>query len=98
MSMGRIRLTYRAEQDLLEIARNIADDSQLSAIKVLDEFDQAFVRIANQPLLAAIFAPRPNYRHFAVKSYVVFYQVDDDGVLVARILHGARNLLEALEQ
>lgn len=50
---------------------------------------------ATQP---AAGAPGDRYqaglRYSPVGSYVVFYRPDDDGLVVVRVLHGARNIAE----
>jgi toxin ParE1/3/4 len=38
----------------------------------------------------------PGLRSFPVGSYLVFYRVVPEGIEVARILHGARDLKELL--
>lgn len=95
--MPHVRLTRVAEEDILAIARYIAADNPPAAVAMIDRFDQAFSLHANQPQAAAIYEPRPIYRHFAVGNYVVFYQTEADGVLIARVLHGARDLPNLLD-
>jgi toxin ParE1/3/4 len=92
----RVRLTLSAETDLLEIAAHIAADNPTAAASLVRRFDGAFETYAQQPDAAAVYHPRPRYRHFAVGNYVVFYEPLADGILVARVLHGSRNLAEIL--
>lgn len=94
--MSRVQITRLAEEDLLVIVRQIAADNPSAAIDFIDRFDQACMIHASQPLAAAVYLPRSTYRNFAVGRYVVFYQPQPDGILVARVLHGARDLPHVL--
>ncbi len=91
-----VRLTQSAEEDLLAIAAHIAADNPNAARAFIDRFDHAFQLYATQQLAAAVYAPRPRYRHFAVGNYVVFYEPQVEGIVIARVLHGARDLPELL--
>lgn len=95
--MPHVRLTKTAEQELLAIAQYVAFDNPTAAASLVDRFDQAFLVHARQPMAAALYQPRPTYRHFTVGRYVVFYQAEDDGILIARVLHGARDLPNLLD-
>ncbi|MGD9648807.1 MAG: type II toxin-antitoxin system RelE/ParE family toxin [Pirellulales bacterium] len=90
--MKRVRLTRSAEMDLLEIAAHVAADNPTAATNLIRRFDHAFRMYAQQPEGAAVYLPRPRFRHFAVGSYVVFYEPMAAGILIARVLHGSRNL------
>lgn len=94
--MRRVDLTRSAEEDLLAIATWIAAENPGAAVALLDRFDRAFQLYAEQPQLAAHFAPRPQYRHFVVGNYVVFFEPHNDGIRIARVVHGARSLSKAL--
>jgi len=39
---------------------------------------------------------QPGLRSFPVGSFVVFYRPIEDGILVVRVLHGARDIPELL--
>ena len=49
--------------------------------------------VAGQPLLGRL-CPElaPNLRSFPVGNYVIFYRPIDNGIEVARVLHGARDI------
>jgi toxin ParE1/3/4 len=54
---------------------------------------EKFVLLAGQPLLGRL-RPElaPNLRNFPVGNHVIFYRPIDNGIEVARVLHGARDI------
>jgi toxin ParE1/3/4 len=89
--MSRYRLTEQARQDLDEIWLYIAEDDPAAADHFLDTLYEKFVLLAEQPLLGRL-RPElaPNLRSLSVGNYVIFYRPIDNGIEVARVLHGAR--------
>lgn len=96
MPPPRILRAPEARQDLFDIWTYIARDNAPSvADAVLARIYGALDVLAFAPKIGrerAEFAGRP--RSFAVRPYVVFYEplAEGDGILVWRILHGARDL------
>jgi len=91
--MARVALTLPARSDLEEIWRYVARDSLPAADRLIDEIHRHCGVYATQPDSGTP-ADRyqPGLRFFALGNYVVFYRPDDDGIVVIRVLHGARNL------
>jgi toxin ParE1/3/4 len=91
--MSRYRLTEQARQDLDEIWLYIAEDNPNAADHFLDILYEKFVLVAGQPLLGRL-RPElaPNLRSFPVGNYIMFYRPAHDGIEVARVLHGARDI------
>jgi toxin ParE1/3/4 len=91
--MSRYRLTEQARQDLDDIWLYIAEDDPATADHFLDSLYEKFVLLAEQPLLGRL-RPElaPNLRSFPVGNYVIFYRPTQDGIEVARVLHGARDI------
>jgi len=82
----------RAEIDLIEIWGFIAKDDPLAADRQLDLIDAACEMLAGNPHGG----PRredlaQGLRFYPVGNYLIFYTVADDGITVARVLHGARD-------
>jgi len=82
----------RAEIDLIEIWGFIAKDDPLAADRQLDRIDAACEMLAGNPHGG----PRredlaQGLRFYPVGNYLIFYTVADDGITVARVLHGARD-------
>ena len=95
----RIRLSRRAELDLIEITDFIALDNPERASEFEDELLQRARKIAQAPLG---YVERPELkkgiRSCVHGAYVMFFTVDDQGIRIERILHGARDLGPLLNQ
>jgi len=90
---GLIFHTPSALQDLDSIWDYIAKDSVTAADRVLDELQSRFELLANnaelgerQTLLAD-----GNYRRFCFQNYVVYFRPVENGIILVRVLHGARD-------
>jgi len=84
------RLSKSAQADIEAIGiytRDRWDENQ--ATRYLTALDGCFHRIAEHPLLLgrACDDIRPGYRRAEQGSHVVFYKVDEKGLLIVRILH-----------
>jgi toxin ParE1/3/4 len=85
--------TPQAEIDLEEIADYIALDNPKRAVTFVQEVRQHCERIADGPTR---YVGRPDLgeaiRICAHGNYLIIFEPYDDGALVLRVLHGARNL------
>ncbi|MBX9843818.1 MAG: type II toxin-antitoxin system RelE/ParE family toxin [Xanthobacteraceae bacterium] len=90
-----IRLSRLARTDILDIWTYVAADSPTAADRVLDRIERVLLSISQHPELGRE-RPEimPGLRSFAVMSWVVFYRIEDDSIIIARVLHGARDLDE----
>lgn len=92
--MQRIRLTGSAQDDLADIWRYIALDQQspINADSLVDAFDERFQLLVRYPEAGeAVEQLRPGTRRSIVKQrFLVFYHIELDGILILRVLHGAR--------
>jgi toxin ParE1/3/4 len=90
--MSGFRLSSIAESDIASIAEYIAADNLNAAIRTIDRFTEAFELLATQPSLGEICRGRlQRVRRFSVGSYLIFYRMSDNEILIARVLHGARD-------
>jgi toxin ParE1/3/4 len=97
--MSRIVRTPQAEDDLLEIWRFIADDRQApsSADELLRELEGLIKLLASQPLIGqSLGRVRQGLRMFSKGNYVIFYSPLEDGLVLHRVLHAARNWRELI--
>ena len=89
----RVRLSKRSETDLEEIGDYIALDSPMNAVRFLGELREGCLKIGQMP---AAYRQRPELgqglRSSALKNYTLFFVIEDDEVLVVRVLHGARDI------
>jgi toxin ParE1/3/4 len=91
--MARVERTSQAELDLTDIFLYIARDNIVMAKRVLRDIGRKCSLVASHPSMgrdrSEIFE---NVRSFPVGNYVVFYRVISEGILLLRILHGARDI------
>lgn len=93
-----VRLSRRAEMDLVEITDFIALDNPERAYEFEDELIERARKISLAPLGYVERAElKEGIRSCAHGAYVIFFTVDDQGIRVERILHGARDLGPLLE-
>ncbi|HEY3853971.1 MAG TPA: type II toxin-antitoxin system RelE/ParE family toxin [Verrucomicrobiae bacterium] len=91
--MSSVKRTSQAELDLIEIGVHIAIDNASAADKWFDLIDQKCRLLATMPLMGRERADlAPNLRSFPVGEYIIFYRPTPDGIIVIRVLHGARDL------
>lgn len=90
--MATAHRSSRAERDLIEIWGFIAKHDSSAADRQLDRIDAACQMLADNPHGG----PRredlaSGLRFYPVGSYLIFYTLAEDGITVARVLHGARD-------
>jgi toxin ParE1/3/4 len=92
--MPRIRFTHSAETDLLELWVTIAEENLTAADEILDVIQTTAALLGTQPEMGRA---RPELaeglRSLPTRTpYLIFYLPDDDGLLVIRVLHHARDI------
>lgn len=92
--MPRIRFTHSAETDLLELWVTIAEENLNAADNVLDVIQSTVTLLAAQPEMGRA---RPELaeglRSLPTRTpYLIFYLPEDDGLLIVRVLHHARDI------
>lgn len=91
--MSSVRLRPRAEDDLADIWAFIARDDSGMADRFIDFLTEKFTDLANQPLIGK---PCPELadglRRHVIRDYLIFYTPEDDGIVIERVLHGARDV------
>lgn len=95
--MARLRLSSAAQRDLLTIAEFSEENfgAQL-AREFMVGFDRVFALLRDQPFAGqARDELGPDRRSFSHKPYRIIYQVSGDQVLIARIIHQARDIRAA---
>jgi toxin ParE1/3/4 len=91
--MNRFRLSLRAKTDLAEIHRYIAQDAAPAADRFVGEFFDLFHLLARNPEIGQQRTElRPSLRSISHGSYVVFFYPMVDGVEIAGVVHGARDV------
>ena len=92
--MVRIRFTNSAETDLLELWLATAEENLVAADESLDSIQATVSLLGTQPEMGRA-RPELSYdlRSFPTRTpYIIFYLLDEDGLLVVRVLHHARDI------
>ena len=90
-------LTPEAEIDLIDIADAIGRDNPERAVSYVDELLDRTAKAAENPRL---FRLRPEWGK-AVRcarhgSYLILFEIEEDGVVVLRYVHGRRNIAQIM--
>ncbi len=94
--MAKVFYTASAENDLLEAWLYVAEDSVTAADRMLDQIEAEAIRLLDQPLMGRERSElAPGIRSWPTSTpYILFYFPDEPGVIVARVLHHARDIPE----
>ena len=96
----KIRFLRIAEDDLNEIINYIAADRPSAADSLATKIEKNLLLLSKDPYLGRV--PREdelskmNYRYLIIDNYLLFYTIEEETILVYRILHGARDYLNLL--
>lgn len=92
--MSRVRYSASAENDLLDAWLFIAEDSVEAADRLLDQIETDSRTLLLQPKLGrARDELAVGLRSWPTSTpYVLFYFVEDGEIIVARVLHHARDV------
>ena len=96
--MSKVRFAQSAQTDLLEAWLFIAEDNLSAADQVLDNIEREANMLATQPLMGRTRTELANgVRSWPTSTaYMLFYLVDEKGVIVIRVLHHARDIKRTL--
>lgn len=91
--MNRVKRSYLAIDDLAELWCYIAQDDVEAADRFAERIEEVCRRLADSPFLGRL---RPelaeNIRAFPLGSCIVFYRPLPDGIEVARVVSGSRDI------
>ncbi len=91
--MPRIVQSAEARRDLADIAIYIAGDDVMAAERWLDSMDRLLRLIANNPGMGeSVEHLKPGLRRQVHGRYVLYYKPRPSGILLYRVLHGARRI------
>ena len=97
--MAFLYFSAYAQDDLQNITRFIATDSPKRAQSFVAELRKQCDLIARFP---SIGVAKDEYadglRMLPHEKYLIFFSINEQGVLIERVLHSARNIKEALNQ
>lgn len=91
--MSEAVLSELAETDLTDIWVFVAQDNAEAADRLLDQLHEKCQFLADSPQVGRQRSELdPSIRSLAVGNYVVFYRESANGIEVARVLHGRRDI------
>jgi plasmid stabilization system protein ParE len=87
-------ITPEARQDMVGIWDYVAEDNIDAADRVLDRFEEAFVKLGDMPGIGHFRDDLLDrrYKFWAVHSYVIAYRWDTMPIQIIAIVHGTRSL------
>lgn len=96
--VSRVRRLAEARTDMVGAFEYIGRESPESAERFLDACERTFERLARWPRMGhrreGVHRRFRRVRSFRVEgfpNYVVFYEPIENGILIVRVLHGARD-------
>lgn len=87
----KVRFTAEAKADLQQIGDYIAKDNPSRALSFIDELEQKCLTIAAS---TEAFPLVPRYEQYGIRrrvhgSYLIFYRVEAEQIVIVHVLHGA---------
>lgn len=104
MANYRVEVSEATENDIIEIVRYIASQlsAPITALHMMELLEEAMEDLSDMPQRCAQVADehlsQMGYRKLLVKSYVIFFSIDekDKVVDIERILYGRRDWFQIL--
>ncbi len=92
--MAQVRWSLTAGTDLQDIEDFIARDSILHAVTFVDHIVESAETLCKTPHIGRIVPEfnRPDLREVIFRNYRIVYLVQNDGVVILRVVHGSRDL------
>jgi toxin ParE1/3/4 len=91
--MNQYRVSAEARSDLDEIWLYIAQDNPDAADKYIHAIVSRFATLASMPQMGREReALSARLRSFPIGRYIIFYRLMENGIEIARVLHGVRDL------
>ncbi len=92
--MAKVFYSASAENDLLEAWLYVAEDSVTAADRMLDQIEAEAIRLLDHPQMGRERRELSSgIRSWPTSTpYTLFYFPDEQGIIVARVLHHARDI------
>lgn len=93
--MAQVRWSLTAGNDLQGIEEFIARDSVLHAITFVDRIVESADTLIKTPHIGRMVPEfnRPDLGELVFRGYRIVYLLNDDTVVILRVVHGSRDLL-----
>ncbi len=99
--MIKIDISEKAKEDMFDIWYFIAIENANpgNADKFIDEFDEIFYLIARNPLMGAVRDELvKGIRQVVYRGYLIFYFPSNKGIVIIRVLNGAKDILMEMKK
>lgn len=92
--MPRVTRSPQAVNDISDLLTSLARSSRPAAVRLRAAIELTAKRLARSPRLGRERPDvGPDYRSYPVaNTYIVYYRIISNGVELARVLHGARDV------
>ena len=91
--MAKLQYSHLAEMDLAEIGLFISEDSPINARNFIEKIKQKCSMLAEMPRLGREYTELGSGLYgFPIQNYIVFYEITDEGIVIARVLNAKRNI------
>lgn len=102
--MKRLVRSERSDDDVREVVEYLLREASASvALRFIEALEESYQLLQSQPEIGRLYAPENSelqgirsWRVHRFEHYLVFYQVLEDVVRIARVLHGSRDLWAVL--
>ncbi len=89
----RLVVSRDADDDLLQIALYLVERNPDAAISAISDINRKFVNLTSFPFIGRDrSALRPGIRSVVAGTYVIFYRVEPERIIIMRVLHGRRDI------
>ncbi|MBV9559349.1 MAG: type II toxin-antitoxin system RelE/ParE family toxin [Bradyrhizobium sp.] len=89
----RVDVSLRARSDILDIHSYLAEHSPAAADRMLERFSQRFGELSEFPFLGRDRSELgPSLRGILIESYIAFYVVEANRIVVVRVIDGRRDI------
>lgn len=97
--MRKLRFSEKAEADLESIGDYLVERNATVAVRFIREIRTRCSHLIQFPYSHPILKGYevPGFRRLVHQQYLIFYVVRDDAVEIVRVIHGAREYSELLE-
>jgi toxin ParE1/3/4 len=91
--MSRFKISTQAALDLENIWSYVAKNNPRTADNLFDKLREKFAKLAKFPQMGQGREDLAlSLRSFPVGSYLIFYRILDEGIEIARIIHGSQDI------
>jgi toxin ParE1/3/4 len=93
MPAPRVFRTPEASADVDAIWEYIANENLVAADRIIEELNERFQLLAENPGIGELQPSLADgtYRRFSHRTFVIYFRPIEEGIVVVRVLHGARD-------